>query len=655
MLKIEYKKYLDKVYGCFLGKALIGNIGAPYEGMKQYLDFEYSEEFFKEMIPNDDLDLQVLWLEVLEKKGKYFTSKDLADIFHEKCPYAPGEYAMFKKNYEKGIYPPYSGSFGASIFENGMGSPIRSEIWACIAPNNPTLAAKYAKMDSCLDHKQGSDSENGEVFFAVMESLAFSKEMSDCDVSSFALKIINEAAEYIPQDSKLKKLIDDTLYWYSQSNNFEYTRGMIIRFYGDVEATICYENIGFIILSMLSGKMDFITCGMHALSCGFDTDCTCATIGALLGIIYGAEEIAKRYNLTTATYKLGVNTTRRSDSIKDLSEDIAAVGYYFAQVENKSVQIENYTGKLLNIKKPTDKISFSVEYVGEPTISIGEKKSAFLYFKNLTEETLMVSASFTPLTDMIVSFDKIAGEICPKGEYVCELFVKVPEKTQYLPASNKIMVDVIANGEKYTFDFGYSGAKQWQIAGPFWHNIVDVPKLKIGESYWGHVSGVQRDNMRSIDLIRHYHTNCLPDCYNLTPEYVFDKPHKNDARFIANYVNTAHSDFILEDYEKFNGQANYYLKTIVFSPEEKKVDLQIGFSDTCKVWLNGELIAENKGSNKFNYENLHFDNITLKKGDNQLVVMLTKIGAITQFSYDFVKDSACSDHITELSTKNLKI
>ena len=99
MLKISYKDYLDKVFGCFMGKALIGNIGAPYEGMKQYLEFDYSEKFFENMIPNDDIDLQVLWLEVLEKKGIYFTSKDLADIFHEKCPYAPGEYAFFKENY----------------------------------------------------------------------------------------------------------------------------------------------------------------------------------------------------------------------------------------------------------------------------------------------------------------------------------------------------------------------------------------------------------------------------------------------------------------------------------------------------------------------------------------------------------------------------
>ena len=28
--KISYSTYLDKVYGCFLGKTVIGTLGAPY-------------------------------------------------------------------------------------------------------------------------------------------------------------------------------------------------------------------------------------------------------------------------------------------------------------------------------------------------------------------------------------------------------------------------------------------------------------------------------------------------------------------------------------------------------------------------------------------------------------------------------------------------
>ena len=37
MNNITYSTYLDKVYGCFLGKTVIGTLGAPYEGIKMPL------------------------------------------------------------------------------------------------------------------------------------------------------------------------------------------------------------------------------------------------------------------------------------------------------------------------------------------------------------------------------------------------------------------------------------------------------------------------------------------------------------------------------------------------------------------------------------------------------------------------------------------
>jgi hypothetical protein len=111
MKQIDYAEYLDRTHGCWMGKCIGGAIGAPYEGAKELFHFEYNPEMIRNMIPNDDLDLQVLWLSVLEEKGIHFTSGDLADAFLNKCPYAPGEYAIFKKNYARGIHPPFSGSY----------------------------------------------------------------------------------------------------------------------------------------------------------------------------------------------------------------------------------------------------------------------------------------------------------------------------------------------------------------------------------------------------------------------------------------------------------------------------------------------------------------------------------------------------------------
>ena len=85
MNKITYATYLDKVYGCFLGKTVIGTLGAPYEGIKMPLELPFKPEMINTMLPNDDLDLQVLWLDVAEIYGKDFTSDQLLHRFVNYC------------------------------------------------------------------------------------------------------------------------------------------------------------------------------------------------------------------------------------------------------------------------------------------------------------------------------------------------------------------------------------------------------------------------------------------------------------------------------------------------------------------------------------------------------------------------------------------
>ena len=106
MNKIPYSTYLDKVYGCFLGKTVIGTLGAPYEGIKMPLELPFKPEMVNTMLPNDDLDLQVLWLDVAEKYGEAFTSDQLLDRFVNYCDYSPGEYAVMRKNWTRGIHTP---------------------------------------------------------------------------------------------------------------------------------------------------------------------------------------------------------------------------------------------------------------------------------------------------------------------------------------------------------------------------------------------------------------------------------------------------------------------------------------------------------------------------------------------------------------------
>lgn len=76
MKKLTYKQYYNKVLGGWTGKCAGGILGAPIEGFKRFNNIPYSDALFATNFANDDLDLQVLWLDMLLKKGKKVRESD---------------------------------------------------------------------------------------------------------------------------------------------------------------------------------------------------------------------------------------------------------------------------------------------------------------------------------------------------------------------------------------------------------------------------------------------------------------------------------------------------------------------------------------------------------------------------------------------------
>ena len=290
--------FLDKITGCWLGKCIGGNIGAPYEGMKQRLPIEFSYEAVKKTIPNDDLDLQILWLDGVSEKGWDITALDLADAFYNNCPYAPGEYAYFKKNYQKGITPPLSGRFNNKFFTEGMGAPIRSEIWACLYADKPDVAVRYARMDAELDHNINSDSVNGEIFLTALECMCFN--------GGNPKVLVEKALDYIP-DCRLKGAIKDLLIWTEKEKKMEKIFEKILRNYGHSESCMAVQNISILIGAFLLHGENFVEAIKEAVCCGFDADCTCASLGSIIGILLGGEKLKKELNIKLPYLSMGMS------------------------------------------------------------------------------------------------------------------------------------------------------------------------------------------------------------------------------------------------------------------------------------------------------------------------------------------------------------
>jgi len=140
---LKYEDYLNKSTGCW-GKNIGGTLGAPMEWKRQINDVSfYLQELNGEPLPNDDLDIRLLWLLALEEKGIDLSSQVLGEYWLSYMTPHWVEYGNSKTHMRAGLHPPLCSKFN-NPYKHSCGCFIRSEIWACIAHGQPAIAAHYA-------------------------------------------------------------------------------------------------------------------------------------------------------------------------------------------------------------------------------------------------------------------------------------------------------------------------------------------------------------------------------------------------------------------------------------------------------------------------------------------------------------------------------
>ncbi len=284
-LILSRSEFRDKVHACWLGKNIGGTLGAPLEGLRHTHALEYYEPVPDGSAPNDDLDLQLIWLKLLEEEGVDPPLPRLAEYWSRYAASYPwNEYGFFMRNYSRGLRPPVAGCF-ENYFVDEMGSPIRSEIWACLHAGDPDSAARMASKDSALDHA-GGEGTCGEMFWAAVEAAAF--------VEADPMTLIHVGLNVIPLSSHVGRAIREALWCWQRRLPWGQARERIASRFGHLQPCNAVPNHGFTILGWLYGE-DFGDRLCKAVNCGYDTDCTGATLGALLGILGGTAGIPARW------------------------------------------------------------------------------------------------------------------------------------------------------------------------------------------------------------------------------------------------------------------------------------------------------------------------------------------------------------------------
>jgi ADP-ribosylglycohydrolase len=335
---LDLETYKDKVTGCWAGKNIGGVLGAPFEGKRQInkVDF-YTQDLSKGPPPNDDLDLQIVWLAAVERYGRNVNASILGDYWLSYVIPNWVEYGTGKANLRAGLVPPLAGLID-NTYKDSCGCFIRSEIWACLAPGQPQIAARYAYEDAIVDHQ--GEGMYGEVFCAALQSAAFVE--SDPDT------LIDIALSYIPDDSAVARCVRQAAACRKQKVSLAEARK---RIHNEAPGTFgiqgiklsqiqkegnegletgapgfdAPENVGITIAGWLYGEGDFGKALCAAVNCGEDTDCTCATLGALLGIILGASKLPEKWitPLDDKIVTMCIDKTSRGIWVPDTATELA--------------------------------------------------------------------------------------------------------------------------------------------------------------------------------------------------------------------------------------------------------------------------------------------------------------------------------------------
>ena len=308
MKQLKINELRNRIKGCYTGKNIGGTFGAPFECKRQVNTVTfYTQDLSMGPPANDDLDLQLVWLNAVEKFGRTVDAHILGEYWLSYIIPNWVEYGMAKANLRSSLLPPLSG-YVDNTYGNSCGAFIRSEIWACLAPGNPDIAARYAYEDAIVDHCM--EGALGEVFFAAMQSSAF--------IESDYRKLIDIGLSYIPEDSAVSRAIRMARDCYEQNvpvsdcririhNAFPGTFGIQGIKIKDIDPVGSKgmvngepgfdtpENVAFAIAAWLYGENDFEKSLLIANSFGEDTDCICASLCSTLGILLGEENIPAKW------------------------------------------------------------------------------------------------------------------------------------------------------------------------------------------------------------------------------------------------------------------------------------------------------------------------------------------------------------------------
>ncbi|QLE02199.1 ADP-ribosylglycohydrolase family protein [Galbibacter sp. BG1] len=603
MKKITFEDYKNKVLGGWVGKCAGGILGAPIEGFKNFNKIPFTDDLFATNFANDDLDLQVLWLDMILKKGADVREQDFNEHWQNHVEFPWCEYGIAMRNIRLGLDNPSTGKHNNWYWDTGMGSPIRSEIWGMVTPGHPKLAAFYAGIDSRLDH--AGFSVTAEQYLSACASIAF----FETDIKEVLVK----GLAYIPADSDVAQLVNQVFEW-DRDYDFKIVAAKIKSVYGDADFTSAPMNIGFTILSLLHTEhsFDFL---IDALHLGHDSDCVVATAGALLGIVLGYDGIPQLWKDRVGDELLvspEIVNIYCPDTLTELAELTCKAGLSFVDTEN-GIEITDCPNEL-KTDFPKKLYALNVETLILPNPVTKTKGHAVIHYENLTKQDQQIRLS--------IDSDYLKGQ---KIDLAVKAKSKVSEKVEIdlkkvnfdnskVTIPYKITVNLNDHTESYKKGFPFYGS--WLLMGPFIED--DESLVPFHPKYPDH--GL--DSLPSVKYMNQ-DKKCAEKEFISIPEIktlikdksIFAQPYQTKI------ISPNEMKMDLKEHFHGIGERALYLYTEVTSSTDVKKWLALGAAGYLTVWFNNKQVYKNDQLVR-SYPIAHSVELDFKKGTNSILIRL---------------------------------
>lgn len=249
------------------------------------------------MESDDDLRYTIMGLDILERIGPTFTTRDVASWWLTYLPAArcfTAEEAAYRNLLLIGATHDCTALTDGQLecvrgylnpYREWIGAQIRADGWGLACPGDCERAAEFAWRDASLSHVKNGI--YGEMYCAAM--IAAAAVLTD------PLRIVRAGLAEIPQRSRLADAIRRTIAM-CESLRFDATRfeeaiDWLWATFGELDAVHTINNAAAVTTALLLGREDFGRVISIAVMCGWDPDCNGATAGCIAGAMMGASRL----------------------------------------------------------------------------------------------------------------------------------------------------------------------------------------------------------------------------------------------------------------------------------------------------------------------------------------------------------------------------